>query len=65
MAHTFHEIEDTGEKCTWCRENLRKGCWSWSLNQGHTNIFGQYIPTSVRIHIEDDIDATAYKLRWT
>ena len=65
MPYTFYE-EDAGEKCEWCRENIGpdgKG-WNWSLDQGFTRDDGTYRQTNVYIHIDDEIDATAYKLRW-
>ena len=71
MPYVFHETENTGEKCEWCRENI--GCdgkgWEWALKQGKSymdtkgNVL-KYEPTSVFITIENELDATAYKLRW-
>lgn len=71
MTYRFHEREDTGEKCAWCRDNIGpdgKG-WKWELNQGRSindknGIAIGYVPTNVFIFIYDEIDATAYKLRW-
>lgn len=66
MTHTFNGGENASEQYNWCLENIGPvgNGWTWSLNQGHACTDGTYQPTVVDIHIDDDIDATAYKLRW-
>lgn len=67
MSYTFHEEENTVEKCNWCREYIgpdNEG-WEWILSRdGLETPGGIYYPTNVCIIIDDEIDATAYKLRW-
>ena len=65
--HRFHLTRNTGEKCTWCRENIGpdgKG-WRWEVceNNPYDPDFG-YNRTNINVYIENDDDAAAFKLAW-
>ena len=63
----FIETENTVEKYQWCLDYIGSigNKWSWDLKQSEPTRHVAYRRTAVIICIESEIDALAYKLRWS